>query len=207
MATGSEIEGEPPPDRRPWPLRAVGDAAAGAAARGVHLAQRLGDAVVENLPLNEIMAQVDIQALLDRVDLEALLDRVDVQKIIDRVDVEAIIDRVDVEAIIDRVDVNAMIDRVDVNAMIGKVDMQSMIESVDLNAVMGNLDLDAVLQRTDLGQVIAQSTGGIASNAVDLMRRQGVGLDGFLFRWAQRLRPRLRDAPAGPRLLVNEPTP
>jgi hypothetical protein len=95
-----------------------------------------------------------------------------------------------------------MIDKVDVNAMIDKVDVQAMIDKVDLNEVMGKVDLDGLLQRTDMGKVIAQSTGGVASGGVDLLRRQGVGLDGFIARWAARLRPSLRTAPTGPPLLA-----
>jgi len=65
--------------------------------------------------------------------------------------------------------------------------------------------VDALVERTDLGRIVAQSTGGVASGAVDLVRRQGVGLDSFVARWAGRLRPRaLADAPKGPPLLVAE---
>ena len=181
MTTGSEVTPNPNGRAPAGPLRALVDGTAG---KALSFAHRAGEAALEKLPLNEIMDLVDIQALLDRVDVESLIERVDVEAIIERVDVQKIIDRVDVEAIIDRVDVQKIIDRVDINAVVGKV------------------DLDSVLQKTDLGQVIAQSTGGIASSGVDLLRRQGVGLDGFVARWAARLRRSLRDAPAGPPLLA-----
>jgi hypothetical protein len=62
------------------------------------------------------------------------------------------------------------------------------------------------LQNTELGAVIAKSTSGVASRALDVGRAQGVGLDGFVERWVSRL---LRRDPASlplgpPRLVADE---
>jgi hypothetical protein len=140
---------------------------------------------------------------LDLIELNEILDKIDIDKILERVDVEKIIERVDVEKIIERVDIQAIIDRVDIEALLDRVDIQRLLDRLDMNEIVAGLDLDALVKNTDLGAIIAQSTGGIASGTVDLVRRQGVGLDGFVARWAVRIRPRrLRDAPAGPPLLV-----
>jgi hypothetical protein len=139
-----------------------------------------------------------------RANLPRYVDAV-VNVTLDFVSLNDILERVDVERIIERVDVQAIIDRVDVQGIIERVDVQGIVERVDLNDLMARIDLDAIVGRTDLGAVIAQSTGGMASDAVDLVRRQGVGLDGFVARWAVRLRgQRLRDAPLGPPLLLEQ---
>jgi hypothetical protein len=168
------------------PARAYGQAVRVVAVNETHAALpdytgRVASVALDLIELNDIM---------NRVDIEALLERVDVEKIIERVDVERIIERVDVQAIIDRVDIQRLMDR------------------VDLNDLMARVDLDGLVRSTDLGAIIAQSTGGMASGAIDLVRRQGVGLDGFVARMAARARPgRLRDAPPGPPLLVDGDTP
>ena len=101
----------------------------------------------------------------------------DVEKIIDRVDVEKIIERVDVEKIIDRVDIEKIIQRV---------------------------DIDALVEQTELGTIIAHSTSGVASEVLDVVRAQGVGLDDFVARWMDRiLRRKSDDWPPGPVLLVS----
>ena len=137
--------------------------------------EQLAQAVAERV-VSIVMEAVDIDALLERIDVDALVSRVDVEKIIDRVDVEKIIDRVDVDKIIDRVDVEKIIDRVDV---------------------------DSLMERTELGTIIARSTTGVASEVLDVIRAQGVGLDDFLARWVNRiLRRSADDLPLGPPTLV-----
>jgi hypothetical protein len=123
--------------------------------------------------------------MVPRVAGAGLSDGVDVEKIIDRVDVDKIVGRVDVEKIIDRVDVQEIIDRVDIQGIIGRV------------------DIDALVEQTELGTIIAHSTSGVASEALDLIRAQGVGLDDFVARWVNRiLRRKSDDWPKGPPALV-----
>lgn len=161
--------------------------------------------IIDRVDIRALIARVDVQEIIDRVDIEALLDRIDIGAVVDRVDVGKIIDRVDVQEIIDRVDVGTILDRVDVQAIIERVDIDSVVGRVDVETLIDRVDVDSLVERTDLGRIVAQSTGGVASGAVDLVRRQGVGLDSFVARWAGRLRPRaLADAPKGPPLLVGE---
>ncbi len=160
--------------------------------RGMVARTRVRDSAHATLPR---YAEQAVNAALDLVSLDDILDAVDVDRIIERVDIQRIVDRADIESIVDRADIQSIVDRADI---------QSIVDRVDLNDLMTRIDLDALVGRTDLGSIIAQSTGGVASGAIDLVRRQGVGLDGFVSRWAGRLRPRgLRDAPLGPRLLVD----
>jgi hypothetical protein len=137
--------------------------------------EQLAQAVAERV-VSMVMDAIDIDALLDRVDVDAVVSRVDVDKLIDRVDVEKIIERVDVEKIVERVDVEKIIERV---------------------------DIDALMEKTELGSIIARSTTGVASEVLDVIRAQGVGLDDFCARWANRILRRSSETlPLGPPTLL-----
>jgi len=141
------------------------------------IAERVVNLVIEAIDVDALMAKIDMDALLDRVDVDGLIDRVDVDKIVSRVDVEQLIERVDVEKIIERVDVEKIIQRV---------------------------DIDALVEQTELGTIIARSTSGVASEALDLVRAQAVGLDDFLARWVNRILRRNSEGwPVGPPALVS----
>jgi hypothetical protein len=133
----------------------------------------------------QAIAEHVVNMVLEAIDLNALLDRIDVERIVERVDVDGLVDRVDVEKIIDRVDVDKIVSRVDVEKIIERV------------------DIDALMEKTELGSIIARSTTGVASEVLDLIRAQGVGLDDFFARWTNRLLRRQPDSlPLGPSKLV-----
>jgi hypothetical protein len=141
--------------------------------------EQLAQAVAERV-VNIVMDAIDIDALLERIDVDALVARVDVDSVVSRVDVDKLIDRVDVEKIIERVDVEKIIQRV---------------------------DIDALMEQTELGSIIARSTSGVASEVLDVVRAQGVGLDDFFARWANRILRRQDQAlPLGPSTLVTGST-
>jgi hypothetical protein len=95
-----------------------------------------------------------------------------------------------------------------VERIIEQVDVQKIIERVDVNAIIGELDIDALVEQTELGAIIAHSTTGILSEVLDVIRAQGVGLDDFCLRWANRLVGRkVIDWPKGPPLLVDQEAP
>ena len=52
-----------------------------------------------------------------------------------------------------------------------------------------------LVEQTELGTIIARSTSGVASEVLDMVRAQGVGLDDFFARWANRI---LRRRPGRP---------
>jgi hypothetical protein len=149
--------------------------------------ERLAQAIAERV-VNLVVEAIDVDALVARIDVDALIERVDVNALVERVDVERIIERVDVEKVVERIDVNALVER------------------IDIDRIVGQLDIDALVEQTELGAIIAKSTTGVLTEALDLVRSQGVGLDDFVARWTNRL---LRRDPAslpdGPLLLVGAP--
>lgn len=120
-----------------------------------------------------------------------------VELVVAALDVNALLDRVDVDALLDRADVNRLLDRTDVNRLLDRVDADRLMAGVDLNPILAGIDMDELLAQTDLGAVIAQSSGGVASNALDVVRSQTVGLDEFIARWIGRLRRRPQASPPG----------
>jgi uncharacterized RDD family membrane protein YckC len=109
---------------------------------------------------------------------------------------QAVADRA-VELVVSALDVNAVLDRVDLNAVLDQIDLDRLLERVDLNSIVERLDIDALVEQTDLGAVIARSSSGAASDALDVVRSQTVGLDEFIARWIGRLRRRPYAGPPG----------
>jgi hypothetical protein len=138
---------------------------------------------------------------------QAIAERI-VTLVIDAIDIDALIDRVDVDRIIDRVDVDRIVARVDVDKIVERVDVQRIVQRIDVNAIVNELDIDALVEQTELGSIIARSTTGVLTELLDVVRSQGVGLDDFAFKWANRLvGRRVADFPLGPPLLVDPGTP
>jgi uncharacterized RDD family membrane protein YckC len=179
------------------------------------------EGLVGRVDVDGLVARVDVNALLDRVDVNAVLDRVDVDRVLDRVDVDRLLARADVDALLDRADVNALLERVDLHRVLDRVDLDRVLAQVDVDAVVARIDVDAVMDRVDverlIGRVdveglvrragipdlIADSTGQVAGSALDLARRQLVGLDVGISRVLQRLLRRdPNQLPAGPPTLV-----
>ena len=74
---------------------------------------------------------------------------------------------------------------------------------MDVEKIIQRVDIDALVEQTELGTIIAHSTSGVASEVLDLVRAQGVGLDDFVARWVNRiLRRNSDDWPPGPPDLV-----
>ena len=164
------------------------------------------DAILAGVDMNRLLASVDLDALLARIDVSALLERIDMSALLDRIDVDEIVNRVDVDRIISRVDVDEIVNRVDVDRIIQRVDVDAIIGRVDIAEVVGRVDVDQLVSRTEIGGLIAKSTSGVVSQALDVVRQQGVGLDTVIARAASRLMRRdPTSMPAGPRLLI-EPT-
>ena len=135
---------------------------------------------------------------------QALAERL-VPLIVDAIDLNAVLDKVDIEALIERVDINKVVERVDIEKVVERVDVQKVIERVDINAIVDEIDIDALVEQTELGSIIARSTTGVLTEILDVIRAQGVGLDDFILRWANRLvgrRKKIADWPDGPPLLV-----
>jgi uncharacterized RDD family membrane protein YckC len=163
------------------------------------LAGSLRDRMLDVVGPDEIVERVDVNAVLDRVDVNALLDRVDADRLLQRIDVNALLDRVDATALLNRVDVNALLDRVDVNALAARL---------DIDAVMDRVDIQRLVERAGIADIVAESTGTVAESALDLLRRQLLGLDVVVTRGVMRLLSRDEHSlPAGPQALAGDGGP
>ena len=103
-----------------------------------------------------------------------------------------------VELAVSALDLNALLDRVDLNRVLARVDVEAVVDRVDVNAVVERIDIDELVEQTDLGAIIAASSSGVASDLLDVVRSQTVGLDEFIARWIGRLRRRPYTGPPGP---------
>jgi hypothetical protein len=152
------------------------------------------------------MSPVPGSARIEHV-AQAVAERV-VSLVMEAIDMDALLDRIDVDSVIARVDVDAVVARVDVEALIDRVDVEKIIERVDVNKIVERIDIDSVMEQTELGSIIARSTTGVASDVLDLVRSQAVGLDDFVARLVNRiLRRRPEELPLGPPALVRPPGP
>ncbi len=91
-----------------------------------------------------------------------------------------------------------MLDQVDINRVLDQIDLDRLLERMDLNEMVQRIDVDALVEHTDLGAIIAASSSGAASELLDVVRSQAVGLDEFIARWIGRLRRRPYTGPPGP---------
>jgi hypothetical protein len=103
-----------------------------------------------------------------------------------------------VEIVVSALDVNELLDQVDLNAVLDRIDLNHLLERIDLNDIVKRIDLDTLVEQTDLGAIIARSSSGVASDVLDVVRSQTVGLDEFIARWIARLRRRPYTGPPGP---------
>ena len=139
--------------------------------------------------------------------IDTLLD--DASEIVQAVAVEVtpgIVGAIDVDDLVQRIDVQAVLEKVDLERLLAEVDLNALLQRVDLDALLRQVDLDALLERTELGALMARSGSAIVSRGVDAVRSQGVGLDGFVHRWVDRLLRRDSSArSAGPGLVLAAP--
>lgn len=125
-----------------------------------------------------VVETIDPDAVLEQIDLDALLDRVDLNRVLDRIDVDGLVDRVDLDRLLARVDLDALLDRVDVERLLARI------------------DVEALVRRSGVPELVAESTGQVAGSALDVARRQLVGLDTLLGRLVDRLLRRTPSARA-----------
>ena len=103
-----------------------------------------------------------------------------------------------VELAVSALDVNALLDRVDINRLLDRVNINRLLDRVNIDRLLDRVDIGTLVEQTDLGAVIARSSSGVASDALDMVRSQTVGLDEFIARWIGRLRRRPYTGPPGP---------
>lgn len=112
--------------------------------------------------------------------------------------VDLVVSALDVNAVLDQVDINRVLGQVDINRVLDQIDLDRLLGRMDLNELVQHIDVDALVEQTDLGAIIAASSRGAASELLDVVRSQTVGLDEFIARWIGRLRRRPYTGPPGP---------
>ena len=157
---------------------------------------------LKQVDLNALLRQVDLNAPLREVDLNAVLARVDVNTPLKQMDVNTPLKQVDLNALLKQVDLNALLKQVDLNEVLEQVDVDAVLDRVDINDVVARIDMERLVEQTDLGAIIARSTGGLATHALDTMRSGAVGLDRRIGRWVTRLLRRKEPGPLAPPALL-----
>ena len=109
------------------------------------------------------------------------------ERVVDTVDPDIVLEHVDLNALLSRVDLDAVLARVDMDALLARVDLNTLLADVDLDALLRNVDLEALVRRSGIPDIVAESTYSMAGSALDLARRQLVGLDVVVDRIVDRL--------------------
>lgn len=173
------------------PTAALLDAVVPSATKAVVERMSITTVVIDNVDLRAIVVQA-----LDRLDLtEIVLQRVDLRRV-----VEAALDSIDItEIVLQRVDlqrvVDAALDELDLTALVQeRVDIDALVATVDMNAVIDQLPIidiaEYVIEMVDLPAIIRQSTGGVATDAIDAARMRSYATDLAIARIVDRVLPR-----------------
>jgi len=93
--------------------------------------------------------------------------------------VNAALDRVvpiAVNIVVDRIDLTQIVlDRVDIDAIVARANMDEIIDRVPMVDIA-----NYIIDEIDLPKIIRESTGGIATDAVNAARLQSLSLDEFI---------------------------
>jgi len=127
--------------------------------------------------LPERVAAAVSRRVIEVLDVDDIVRRIDVDALAKRIDVDALAQRLDVAALVARIDLNALLAEVDIEALLDRVDVNDLLAEVDLDAALARVDLAPLLLRAGLPDLIAGSTGQVAGSALDVARRQVVGID------------------------------
>ncbi len=129
-------------------------------------------------------------AIIERLDLtDIVLSRVDLERI-----VNSALDSLDLTKLV--------IDRVDIDEVVAQADLDVIIDRIPVIPLA-----NFVIEEIDLPQIIRESTGGVATDAVNAIRVQGVGADQLVSRLADRVllrrRQRRVDTTSEPESLID----
>ncbi|SDJ86997.1 Uncharacterized membrane protein YckC, RDD family [Nocardioides sp. YR527] len=115
------------------------------------------------------------------------------EKVVVTVDPDIVLEHVDLNALLSRVDLDAVLARVDIDALLARVDLNTLLADVDMDALLKDVDVEALVRRSGIPDIVAESTYSMAGSALDLARRQLVGLDVVVDRVVDRLMRRSED--------------
>lgn len=173
------------------PTAAVLDRVVPTATQAVVERMNITTVVVDNVDLRAIVMQalqrLDLtEIVVQRVDLkrvvEAALDSIDLTEIVlQRVDLERVVD-----AALDQLDLTELVEqRVDIDALVATVDLEPIIDRLPIVEIA-----EYVIEMVDLPAIIRQSTGGVASDAIDAVRLRSYATDVAVARIVDRVLPR-----------------
>jgi len=91
-----------------------------------------------------------------------------------------VVETIPPDVILDHIDVDALLDRIDINRVLDRIDMDRLLARVDMEAMLRNVDVEGLVRRSGVPDIVAESTGRLAGGALDVARRQVVGLDTIL---------------------------
>ncbi|PHX61501.1 MAG: hypothetical protein CK552_00220 [Actinobacteria bacterium] len=114
--------------------------------------------------------------------------------------VNAALDRlvpIAVNVVVDRIDLTQIVlDRVDIDAIVARANMDGIIDRVPMVEIA-----NYIIDEIDLPKIIRESTGGIATDAVNAARLQSLSLDEFINKISDsiifRRKKRKVESPAG----------
>lgn len=119
------------------------------------------------------------------------------QQVTERV-VDLVVGALDVNELVARVDVNAILSRVDIDAVLRNIDLNALLSQVDVNDLAQRIDVTSLVEKADIGAIVAQSSGGMAREAVDAVRCRTAGFDQVVDGWVRSLLRRKDPAPPPP---------
>jgi hypothetical protein len=191
-ASGSQTTGPTPPD----PIGTLREVVASSLGMAAYTASTLASLVEQTVTYAVTTA---VNSALDRlvpVIADAIIERIDLTDVvIEQVDLNRI-----VTSALDTLDLTQLvIDRVDVDAIVAEADIDAVIDRVPI-IPLANYVIDEI----DLPQIIRDSTSGVAGDAMNTLRRQGVGADRLVARLVDRAtfrKSRKLEAPGEPESL------
>ena len=188
----------PAPPGPPNPVETLRDIAASTFGLATYTVSTFASMVEQTVTYTVTSA---VNGALDRIVpalADAIMERLDLtQLVIDRVDLNRIVTQA-----LDSLDLTQLvIDRVDIDEIVAQADIDAVIDRVPIIPLA-----DYVIDEIDLPRIIRESTGGVATDAVNAVRVQGVGADQFVARLADKVilrrRRRKLDAPGEPESLL-----
>ncbi len=166
------------------------------------------DALVQRIEIDALVKRIDIDELVSRIDIDALVQRIEIDALVKRIGIDELVSRIDIDALVQRIQIDALVKRIDIDELVGRIDIDALVQGIDVNQVVQRVDVDAVVEETELGTIVARSTSGFASGALDAAREQTAGVDSIVSRAVNRvLRRNDSEVPPGPRLLIGSSDP
>jgi hypothetical protein len=149
------------------------------------------DALAAGIDVDAVIARADVDAVIARTDLDAIVGQVDLDAIVRRVDIEAIVRSIDLDAIVDLVDLDRVASHIDIDPIVQRVKVDAVVARVDVEAVLDRLDLAGIARQVidaiDLPGILRQSTGAVSSQAVRVVRTEGMNADESVSRFIDRV--------------------